>query len=74
MGIHSPSFCLAFPFVSSFGHPVADAELVEDIGGVFEVISEFAAQALYHGAQGTKVGVGLKPPDPSQQMLVAQYG
>ena len=37
------------------GHPVADAELGEDVGGVFGVVVQLAAQAAYGGAHGAKV-------------------
>ena len=46
-------------------------EFCEDLGGVFGVVAQYAADAAYGGPHGANVGV--EPPDPPQQMLVGQH-
>ena len=57
----------------ALGHPVADARLGEDVGGVVRVVAQLAAEAAYDGAHGPHVAVAFRPPDPLQQMLVGHH-
>ena len=69
----SPAFSsvTAPPFLPlALLHPVADAPLVEDVGGVGRVVTQFAAQPLHDGAHRPRASCRVPAPDPSKQLLM----
>ena len=55
------------------GHPVADAGLVEDVGGAVGVVAQLAAELLGGGAHPPLVGRPPQAPYPSQQPVVGHH-
>ena len=55
-------------------HAVADPAVVEDVGRLFRVVSQLAAELFYEGAnQVFRVAVVLVAPDLAQQGIVGRY-
>ena len=42
-------------------HPVADAGLSQDVGGVVRIIAQLAPYLAYHGAHGKEIAVAHRP-------------
>ena len=52
---------------------IADARLVEEVGGGLGVVAQLAADALHRRAQRPQVSRLLPSPNPLQQLLVGHY-
>ena len=54
-------------------HGVADTEPGEDVGRVVGIVAQLAADGADGGAHGPHVGVAIRAPHPSQQVLVGEH-